>query len=208
METLQPLTRISTAMTPLALRADLGAGTHGHPLTCMLHRLSRLIMIFCMVEPFGMWWTPVVTVGRYLPSLLRAGFSPDVTGPISKVADKVRSLRLSHPPATASHTCSVPGKWKLCSLPLHPGVPFIDLQVVTDRFILNWLNFLAFAISGLPAGPYTHTPLSPPSKAYHAYVTIARFFYYSVSLCCPGPYPPSRTLPPFHLPTPSLTSPA
>lgn len=54
----------------------------------------------------------VLTVGRYLPSLIKAGFSRDVTGPISKVAEKV----------------------------------------VTDKFILNWINFLAFAISGLPAG--------------------------------------------------------
>lgn len=75
---LEKLVKISTAMTPLALRADLGA---------------------------------VFTVGRFLPSLAKAGFSPQITGPISDVADKY----------------------------------------VTDPFIKNWLNFLSFAISGLPA---------------------------------------------------------
>ena len=75
---LDKLVKISTAMTPLALRADLGA---------------------------------IFTVGRFLPSLAKAGFSPQITGPISDVADKY----------------------------------------VTDPFIKNWLNFLSFAISGLPA---------------------------------------------------------
>lgn len=75
---LETLTKISTAMTPLALRADLGA---------------------------------IFTVGRFLPSLVKAGFSPAVTGPILTVAKKV----------------------------------------VGNAFILNWLEFLSFAISGLPA---------------------------------------------------------
>ncbi len=71
---LEQLTAISTAMTPLALRADLGA---------------------------------VFTVGRFLPALAKAGFSPAVTGPILDVAKKV----------------------------------------VSNTFILNWLEFLSFAIS-------------------------------------------------------------
>jgi len=72
------LTKISTAMTPLALRADLGA---------------------------------VFTVGRFLPSLVKAGFSPAVTGPILDVAKKT----------------------------------------LKNPFLIRWIEFLSFAISGLPA---------------------------------------------------------
>ncbi|KAM3576203.1 hypothetical protein VYU27_001911 [Nannochloropsis oceanica] len=72
------LTKISTAMTPLALRADIGA---------------------------------IFTVGRFLPSLARAGFSPAVTGPILDVAKKT----------------------------------------LKNPFLINWIEFLSFAISGLPA---------------------------------------------------------
>lgn len=75
---LEPIIKVSVAMTPLALRSDLGAA---------------------------------VTVGRFLPSLMRAGFSPAVTGPILDVAKRT----------------------------------------VSNKFILNYLEFLSFAISGLPA---------------------------------------------------------
>jgi phytoene dehydrogenase-like protein len=75
---LEPIIKVSVAMTPLALRSDVGAA---------------------------------LTVGRFLPALMGAGFSPAVTGPILDVAKRS----------------------------------------VTDKFILNYLEFLSFAISGLPA---------------------------------------------------------
>jgi len=78
MASLEPIINVSVAMTPLALRSDLGAAA---------------------------------TVGRFLPALMGAGFSPAVTGPILDVAKRS----------------------------------------VTNKFILNWLEFLSFAISGLPA---------------------------------------------------------
>lgn len=71
-------TQVSVAMTPLALRADLGSA---------------------------------LTVGRFLPSLATAGFTPAVTGPILDIAKRT----------------------------------------VSNKFILNFLDFLSFAISGLPA---------------------------------------------------------
>lgn len=70
--------QVSVAMTPLALRSDLGSA---------------------------------LTVGRFLPSLVTAGFTPAVTGPILDIAKRT----------------------------------------VSDQFILRYLDFLSFAISGLPA---------------------------------------------------------
>lgn len=58
MKALQPIVKISIAMSPLALRTDFGAA---------------------------------FTVGRYLPSLIKAGFTPAVTGDILSVAEKVNN---------------------------------------------------------------------------------------------------------------------
>ena len=103
MTAIQPLVKVSTAMTPLALRSDLGAGRgpggqQGQQLALHLQKpVERSPTPMCddrLLVRHLLSCCPSVaalTVSRFLPSLMKAGFSPDVTGPISKVAERVRT---------------------------------------------------------------------------------------------------------------------